>query len=158
MENITSNDEIIIDSSNFEKYFFDVRKFGPKKGQIMAKFTAIAALGAGPQKRDLIKILRQDKAQAAAMVMRKIHNAKEPDCYRVCREMAEDMLKGMSDQDVEQKDYEFVLEAFYYTEREFVPKNDPHWETIDLIKFDPETGTYKVSIELPALPDKKIDQ
>lgn len=156
-DNLLENKEIIIDSSNFAEYFFDVRKFGPKEGQIMAKFSAVAIFGDGPEKRDVIKILRKDKAEAAAMVMKKIHCAREPDCYTICREMVEDMLKGMSDDEVAKKEYEFILEAFYYTKREYIPKGDPHWETIDLVKFDPETNTFKVNIELPDMPSKNSD-
>jgi hypothetical protein len=143
-------EEIEINSENFSEYFFDVRKVRPKPGQVLAKFSAAAFFGDGQEKRDLIKILRKDKAQAAAMVMRKIHCARSPDCYRVCREMCEDMIAGMSDDEVARKDYEFVLEAFYYTEKGNVPIGDPHWETLDLIKFDPETNTFKAEIHLPS--------
>lgn len=150
--------DLVIDSSNFAQYFFDVRRFGPKEGQIMAKFSAAAIFGDGPEKRDLIKILRKDKAEAAAMVMRKIHCAREPDCYRICREMVEDMIKGMTDDEVAKKEYEFILEAFYYTKREYIPVGDPHWETLDLVQYDPETKTFKVNISLPEVPGKNLDQ
>jgi hypothetical protein len=33
-----------ITAENFDSYFFDVRKNGPKKGQVMAKFSAVAEL------------------------------------------------------------------------------------------------------------------
>lgn len=156
-ELVVDENNVVIDSSNFSQYFFDVRRFGPKEGQIMAKFSAVAIFGDGPEKRDLIKILRRDKAEAAAMVMRKIHCAREPDCYRICREMVEDLINGMTDDEVAKKDYEFVLEAFYYTKREYLPKNDPHWETIDIIKYDPETKTFKVELQLPEQPVEKIE-
>lgn len=141
--------DLIIDSSNFHEFFFDVRRHRPKVGQILAKFSAVALFGAGMEKRDMIKILKTDKAVQAAMVMRKIHCAREPDCYRVCREMCEDMQSGMSDEAVENKDYEFVLEAFFYTKREYVPKNDPKWETIDMLEYDPDSKSFKAVIELP---------
>lgn len=153
-------EELIIDNSNFKEYFFDVRKFGPKEGQIMAKFSAVAIFGDGPEKRDVIKILKRDKAEAAVMVMRKIHCAREPDCYKICREICEDLVSGMSEDEVAKKEHEFVLESFYYTKKEYVPLDDPHWETIDVIKYDPETKTYKsditisqgqkISIEIPS--------
>lgn len=140
--------EIQITEENFEEYFFDVRKHRPKPGQIMAKFTAIAEF-TGPQaKRDIMKLVTMDKAHAASQVMCKIHGAKPPDCYRVCREIAEDMLAGMDEEAVIAKPYEFVVEYFFYTQREYVPKNDPHWETIRLIEFDKETNTYKSRIEI----------
>jgi len=147
---------LIIDNSNFSQYFFDVRKFGPKHGQIMSKFSAIAVFGEGPEKRDIIKVLRKDKAEAAAMVMRKIHCAKEPDCYTVCREICEDLISGMSENAVAKKEYEFVIEAFYYTNREYVPKGDPHWETIDIIKYDKNSKTFKVNIEIPESTKQNI--
>lgn len=142
-------DEVVIDSSNFANYFFDVRKFGPKPGQIMARFSAIAVFGDGPEKMDLIKVLRKGKAESAAQVMRKIHCAAEPDCYRVCREICEDLISGMTDDQVCKKEYSFLLEAFYYTKKDYVPKNDPNWEMIDLmsIKLN-EDGTYKCDINI----------
>ena len=140
--------DLIIDSTNFHSYFFDARRYKPEPGQILAKFSAVALFGEGPEKWDLIKVLKTDKAPAAAMVMRKCHCAREPDCYRVCREMCQDLMRGMSDDEVAKKDYQFVLEAFYYTKREYVPKNDKHWETIQLMEYDPETRTYHSRIEI----------
>lgn len=139
---------LVIDASNFKEYFFDIRRHKPQAGQIMVKFAAAAMFGDGPEKRDLIKVLKMDKAKQAAMVMKKIHCAREPDCYRVCREICEDLFAGMSEDAVAKKEYEFVLEAFFYTKREYVPKNDPHWETIQLMQYDPETKTFKAKIEL----------
>jgi len=143
--------EIVIDKSNFSNYFFDVRHHRPKAGQVMAKFSAVALFGDGPDKRDLIKVLRRDKAKAAAQVMQKIHCAREPDSYRVCREICEDLIGGMTDDQVAKKEYEYVLEACYYTQKEYVPKGDPHWETIDVLKYDTETKTFKSSFDIEGL-------
>ena len=140
-------EDIEITSKNFGEYFFDVRQHRPKKGQIMAKYTAVAEFIGSQAKRDIIKLLKMDKAHAAAMVMRKIHGAKEPDCYRVCREMAQDILEK-TEEEVIEKPYEFVIEYFFYTQREYVPKDDPHWSTIKLMRFDEEEGIYKSEIEI----------
>lgn len=147
-EQVVDENGVVIDHTNFKDYFFDVRQHRPQPGQVLAKFSAVAVFGDGPEKRDLIKVLRKDKAQAAAMVMRKIHCAREPDCYRVCREMCDDMIAGMSDDEVAKKEYEFVLEAFYYTKKEYVPKNDKHWELIEIVKYNPETGEFSSRIEM----------
>ncbi len=141
-------DEPIINASNFANYFFDVRRNKPKPGQVLARFCAVAVFGNGPEKKDVIKVLKMGKAQQAAEVMKKIHCAKEPDCYRVCREMSEDLVSGMTEEQVAAKDYEFMLEAFYYTQREYIPEDDPHWECLSLIQYDPETKTYKSEIHL----------
>lgn len=141
-------DEPVINESNFSQYFFDVRRNKPKPGQVLAKFCAIAIFGNGPEKMDLIKVLKMGKAKQAAEVMKKIHCAKEPDCYRVCREMSEDLASGMTDEQVATKDYEFMLEVFYYTQREYVPRDDTHWECLALVQYDPDTKTYKSDIHL----------
>lgn len=148
---------LVIDQSNFKDYFFDVRRYKPQPGQIMAKFSAAAIFGDGQEKRDLIKVLKTDKAHQAAMVMRKIHCAREPDCYRICREICEDLINGLTEDEVAKKEHEFVLEAFFYTKKQYVPKGDRNWETIDLIKWDKESGQYKAVIEL-AEPLKKQDE
>ena len=119
-EVIKTEDDIVIDSSNFCDYFFDIRLHGPKKGQVLAKFTAVALFGAGVEKQNIIKLLKMDKAKEAAQVMQRIHLAKSPDCYKILREMCEDMANGMTDEEVENKEYEFILEAAYYTQREYV--------------------------------------
>lgn len=149
-------EEIVIDDLNFEDYFFDVRKHGPKAGQVLAKFKAVAMFGDGPHKHDIIRLLKMDKAQQATMVMRKIHFAKEPDCYRLCREICEDLISGMSDNDVAQKEYEYILEAFYYTQKECVP-DDSHWETIQLLRFDPETGAFNTAFEIPGVGEFNVE-
>jgi hypothetical protein len=139
--------EVKITQDNFNQYFHDVRTSKPKKGQVMAKFSAIAEFIEGRGKRDIMVLLKQDKAYQAAQVMRKIHGCKVPDCYRICREIAQDML-DMSEDAVEKKVYEFPIELFFYTEKQYVPKHDPHWETINLLTIDPETGNLKSVIEI----------
>lgn len=140
--------EVEITAENFNDYFFDVRRHKPKPGQIMAKFQAVAAFGPGQPKKDIIQLLKIDKAYQATQVMNRIHCARVPDCYRICREIAEDLISGMSEAEVENKEYEFVLEACYYTNRECVPKNDLHWETLQLLQYDPDSGDFNVRIEL----------
>ena len=114
----------------------------------MAKFTAIAIFGDGPQKRDIINLLKMDKAHQASQIMQRIHSARAPDCYRVLREMCEDLMAGMSDEQVEKKEYEFVLEAIFYTKKEYVPKRDPHWETLTVLQFDSENNKFISNIEI----------
>lgn len=133
-----------VTEENFYEHFFDARKHRPKKGQVLAKFTAIAEFIDGKGKRDVIQLLKMDKAHQAAQVMKKIHGAKEPDCYRICREMAEDLLMT-SEVDVENKPYEYVIEHFYYTQRELVPRTQ-HWELIQLVNYDEQSEGYKVQI------------
>lgn len=127
-------DELVIDENNFNEYFFDASRNKPQKGQIMAKYTAEADFIDGQLKRDVLSLLKKDKAQAAVKVMGKLGYAKLPYDIKICREMTEDLLSGMSDEEILNKNYHYVVEFIYYTKREYVP-SDPHWTTIDLL-FD----------------------
>jgi hypothetical protein len=84
------SDDLVIDDSNFESYFFDVRKHRPKPGQVMARFTAMADFVDGQMKRDVVYLLRECKggAKGAQRVMRKLAGAVEGDSIRVLREMS----------------------------------------------------------------------
>lgn len=142
---MTEEEKIVITEKNFSEYFHDVRRSKPKKGQVLAKFTAVAEFVEGRGKRDIIMLLKMDKAQQAVQVMRKIHGAREPDCYRVCREIAEDLLI-VPEEEVEKKPYEYVVEYFFYTQKDLVPKNK-HWETIQILEKN-EAGDYISRIEI----------
>ena len=135
-----------ITPENFDEYFFDARRHKPKKGQVLAKFAAVAEFVGGKGKKDIIALLKMDKAYQAVQVMKKIHGAKEPDCYKVCRMIIEDLLE-MSEKAVEEKPYQFVVEYYFYTERELIPKNNKHWEVLPLLQCD-EQGNIKSTIYL----------
>lgn len=130
------NDEIIIDENNFEEYFFDVRKHKPKRGQIMARYAAVAEFVDGVMKKNIIELLKKDKAIAATQVLRKLGCATERDSVRLCKEICQDMLSGMSDEEIEQKSYKYTIEVFYYTEQKHMPLDDPHWSVISIKNLD----------------------
>lgn len=139
--------DVVITSENFDEYFFDVRKNKPKPGQVLAKFKAVAYFVDSPEKWDVIKLLKMGKAQQAAAVLNRIHCARVPDCYRVCREMSEDLMK-MKDEEVAKKEYKFIIEAMYYAYPELVPKDDPHWEVLQVLEYDKEKGQFVSKIDL----------
>jgi hypothetical protein len=129
-------ENLVIDESNFSEYFFDVNKHAPKKGQIMARYTATAFLEDGNLKRDLIDLLmKPNKGEAVTRVMKVLGGAITRDSYRVPREMAADLLSGMTPDEVAAKPYKYTFENFYWTERGIVPDNDPHWYTIPILNW-----------------------
>lgn len=128
--------EIVIDQSNFEKYFFDIRRFKPEKGQVLARYTAIAEFVDGLMKKNIIDLLHKNKAEAAVAVMRKLGCATEKDSIRIVREVCDDLVSGMSLEEVEKKSYKYTLESFYYTQKEYVPLDDPHWSLINVKNLD----------------------
>lgn len=129
--------EVVIDESNFDSYFFDVRWNKPQRGQVMARYAAMAEFVDGRLKKDVIDLIyNKDKAEAATRVMRKLGCATEKDSIRICKEIAKDLVSGMTPEQVEDKVYKFTIEVFYYTKAEYVPKDDPHWSIISLKNLD----------------------
>lgn len=146
-------EELIIDEFNFQQYFFDARQNKPKKGQILAKYTANAELREGRLKTDLLSLLKTDKVKGAIQVLHKLGGARYPDNIRVCREILEDFISGLSEEEIIKKPYKYVLEQLFYTERQYVPQNDPHWSTIDLL-FDRK----ELEEQLKNIKEKHVDE
>lgn len=130
-----SDQELVIDETNFNKYFFDARVHRPQKNQVLVRYTAMADLIDGPMKKNLIDLCKKDKIHAATQVMRKLGGACEKDSVRVLKEICIDLLSGMPESDIESKSYKYKLEMFYYAEKQYVP-DDPHWTAININNLD----------------------
>lgn len=131
-------EDISIDDSNFSQFFRDARTSELSKGEVLAQYRAMAELVDGNEKRQLISLLAntEGKMEATAQVMRKLLFASELDAYRVPRMMAEDMLSGMSAEEVASKPYKYTLEMFFYAKPEHIPKDDPHWSSISVLNAE----------------------
>jgi hypothetical protein len=130
-------EELVINESNFSQYFRDCRVSKPERGDIIAKYSAVAEFIDGNLKRDIIDLLANtDKAFAATQVMRKLGFANQKDAIRICKEICEDLSSGMSIEEVEKKAYQYEIELFYYTKKEYIPIDDPHWEKIGITNLD----------------------
>lgn len=128
---------LVIDESNFNDYFFDVRTHGPKPGQVMASYTTMAELLDGMEKRQIMELLRtSDKMPVVVQIMKKALLAKDPDCYRVPREMAEDLLKAKNIENIAKKPYKYTMEMCFWVRPEYIPENDPHWACISILNLD----------------------
>jgi hypothetical protein len=153
-------EEIEINEENFSSYFKDVRNSVPEKGEIIAQYSAAAEFIEGNEKRQIISLLTatENKMEATAQVMRKLLHASELDAYRVPRMMAEDILSGMSVDEVAQKPYKYTLEMFFYTKLENVPKGDPHWSTISVLNLDEFLDKKDGQIESKILSKEESDR
>ena len=130
-------EEIEITDENFEEFFFDVRKHKPKKGQVLARYMAVADLVDSIEKRDIIELLRKtNKVIPTSNVMKKLLHACELDSYSVPRRIVEDLIRGMSVDIVAEKPYRYKVEIYFYTKPEHIPKDDPHWNCISLLNLD----------------------
>lgn len=127
---------MIITQDNFDEYFRDVRNHTPEKGDVIARYTAMADFVEGRLKSDIIDLLyNKNKIEPAIQVMKKLGLAVEKDSIRICKEICSDLVSGMSVEDVESKVYSYQLELFYYTKKEYVPI-DPHWSVISINNLD----------------------
>ena len=156
------SEELIIDESNFHEYFKDCRRQKPSRGDVMARFIAMAEFIDGQMKKDIIGLLsnRDDKVNAALQVMRKLGGATEKDAIRVCKEICFDLANGMSVLEVESKVYKYQMEVFYYTKREYVPVDDPHWSVIKIANLDEflDKSGNTLRMESKLIDDSKKEQ
>jgi hypothetical protein len=136
-EKLVINEDMEITEENFHKYFFDVRQHKPSRDQVIAKYTAMAEFVEGHLKNQTIALLtKTDKAHTVTQLMRKLGCSNELDSYRVPLKIAEDLANGVSPEEVEAKPYKYQMEMFFYTWKECVPKDDPHWEIISIKNLD----------------------
>lgn len=131
---VPMEDDLIIDDSNFDQYFTDVKKAGPKKNQIMARYISKAELISGEEKEYLIDILLTNPmgAEMAVQIAKNAFSAQEGDAIKLCKAIAKDLVDGMSKQQVLDKPYPYTFEKFYWTHEEYVPKDNPHWQAIKI--------------------------
>ncbi len=140
---------IKITDDNFEKYFFDVRKHKPEKGQVIACYTSMAEFVDGYEKRHIISLLQGAECpEAIVQVMKKLNHASEEDAYRVPKLMAKDLLKGMTYEEVATKPYKFKMELFYYTDVKHIPADNPHWSCISIINLDEFDDGLKITSKI----------
>lgn len=153
--------EIVITEENFSEYFKDVRFSTLQQGEIIAQYSACAEFIDGNEKRQIISLLTstENKMEATSQVMRKLLHASELDSYRVPRMMAEDLLSGMSEDEVALKPYKYTLEMFFYAKPEHLPKDDPHWSSISVLnirEFFPQDDQIESKIVTPEPAEQEV--
>ena len=144
---------------DFGKYFRFVDTSQPEKGDIIAKYGAIAEIVGGRDKDDLINLVQQpDSARASAHMMRKIFCAAEWDCWGVPRQITEDLVAGMSIEDARDKIYSYALEIFFYTKPQYMPKKEDsdfnRWSLIRIVNLD---DFLKIKVEKDGREDKSTE-
>jgi uncharacterized protein YfcZ (UPF0381/DUF406 family) len=129
-----SDEELVIDENNFSQYFREVSKNKPQKDDIIATYRAKAKFVEGEIKKNVIDLMQIDgNINSSIKVMQKLAGATYSEAIKVLKEMLQDSLDGMSFEEIEKKEYDYVVEFFYYCKKEHVPKDDPHWSTITIV-------------------------
>lgn len=133
----------------FEANFFDIRQHGPKKGQVLAQFRACAAFVDGWVKENVVTMLKDNKAgaESAHKVMRNMVGATEYDSIKVLLAITEDLMAGLDVDTILKKEYDMVIEYYYWATKECVPVDDPHWKTITLKEKDDKYVKSKIMTE-----------
>ena len=125
----------------FEEYpedFRDAKRLRPLKGQVFARFKALAYLGDGPLKRMVLNFLRQENgAQAAISVFSKDAHSSTTESVKLIKEILLDITSGKSEDEIAEKPYEFITDRIFWVYRDKVPVNDPRWETITPLEYGP---------------------
>lgn len=128
------DNELVINESNFDDYFFDIRLHEPKKGQVIAVYTAIAELLNGIDKQRFISILMTDGAAiAATQFAKKVFLATEEDSVKLPISIIDDLKSGMKLEEVFEKPYKYTFQMSFYTNKEYIPHNDPHWSCANIL-------------------------
>ena len=125
---------------DFNKNFRFTDRHKPEKGDIIARFGAIAEIVGGADKNDLIDLcLQPDSAHAAAAMMQKIFCAAEWDCWGVPRQITEDLVNGMTEEEIKKKVYPYAMEMIFYTKPELMPQGDEpdskYWSMIEIVNL-----------------------
>jgi hypothetical protein len=143
------SDELIIDESNFHEHFFDITKFKPKKGQVLARYTAMAEFVSGDVKDFVVAALLNNAmgAEMSSKVMKHHCHATDEYASSVPLQIAEDLNEGMTIEEVKAKPYRFQIEYFYWTAPENIPADDCHWETITISKSEMEIAWKEIEAE-----------
>lgn len=130
-------DEIIIDENNFEQYFRDTSNHRPEAGDVMVFYKSNAELQAGDLKGQMIDSLYEERIgpQKAMQIFIKMGKAAHQEALKVVKEICSDLHSGMSKDEVMEKPYKFFLQLSFYTKKEYVPVDNPHWELIPLKNF-----------------------
>jgi hypothetical protein len=130
-------DEIVIDETNFEQYFRETSKNKPEPGDVLAFYKSMAELTEGDLKSQMINALFHEKigAQKAIQLFVKMGKVEHKQAVLVVKEMCQDLLNGISQDEVLKKSYKFFLQLSFYTKKEYVPTDNPHWEVITLKNF-----------------------
>ena len=131
-EQLETVDVDVFSPENFPKYFREVGRSKPEKGESLVIFRSPAELVDGDVKKDVIEHMLENDfgAQHGIQVLMRNCSMSYADAMRVCKEICADMLV-MEKEAVMNKAYKFVFEKQYYANKKYVPE-DPRWEIVTL--------------------------
>jgi hypothetical protein len=138
MSDIVESAELVIDEKNFSEYFRDASKFPPRKNDVLVRYRAIANFINGDDKKDVVFQLSSSSfgAKSAIQIVKKLGKTNEKEALSVVKRICEDLYGGMKEEEVLAKPYSYVLEMFFFADKEHVPKDDKHWDCLTINNLD----------------------
>ncbi len=126
--------DIVIDESNFDKYFRDVKKSKPQRGDVMAVYRATAELTDGNLKQQIIESLCTEDigAKKSIQLLMKMGQTNRREAVRLIKLICSDLFGGMPKFSVAAKAYKYGFEMFFYTKKEYIPQDSPNWDVVTL--------------------------
>lgn len=130
--------ELVIDETNFHVFFREVERNRPEKGDVMVVYRSMADFCSGDLKEQVVEALFEEKIgpTKAIKLMKRFGKTSNREALRVVKNVFMDLYNGMSKNMVIAKTYEFMIEIYYYTKEEFIPKDDKKWEIIKIANLD----------------------
>jgi hypothetical protein len=125
-------DNLIIDESNFDKYFRNTRNSKKQKNDIIVMFSSSAVFSKGKLKEDIIDLLfyNFNSVNKCLGKLFKFAYASHSEGVKLCKDIMKDYINGMTKENIIDKEYPFVLQMFFYTKYKYVPMNDRRWMVI----------------------------
>ena len=137
-EAFKNEEDLVIDETNFNEYFRDASKCLPKQGDILVRYRAIADFIDGDFKKDVVFQLCNSSfgARASIQLIRKLGKTNEKEALLLAKKICEDLFGGMTEQEVLAKAYPYMLEMFFFANKDHIPKDDKHWECITITNLE----------------------
>lgn len=122
-------EDIVIDDSNFHKYFRNTRNSKKQKNDIVVMFFTSAVFASGKLKEEVVDLLATEFSSVNKCLGKlfKFAYAPHAEGMKICKSIIKDYIEGMSKDDIINKEYPFVLQMFFYTKEKYIPKNDRRW-------------------------------
>lgn len=119
----------IFSEENFSKYFRNTRNKKKRHGEILALFQSSAVFQKGKLKEEIVDALSREFGSVNKCLGKlfKFAYASHLEGIFICKAIVKDYLDGMSREEIIKKEYPFVLQMFFYTKPDYVPKDDPRW-------------------------------
>lgn len=121
--------DILIDASNFDKYFRNTRISKKKKNDVVVMFYSSATFSKGKLKEEIVNLLSTEFNSVNKCLGKLFKFAYAPysEGLKICKSIVKDYIDGMSKDDIINKEYPFVLQMFFYTKEKYIPSNDKRW-------------------------------